>query len=303
MTSRKARIPANAGEEIIFSDDQWKSVEQAYGHSLSPEIRAHIYTATEALRLVGSAERNAPLKKMIEKTKDLRDAAQSLLQEADCPVKEDSDSTSFEALTEDLATVVKEFRNDDLQFLLMVHQMVTGCNLMLRTWETDGGLRAGSIWDAWVQSINELMQHHGLPSAARNDSDADKPYPDRPSSEFVSLIFELQKQIPINLRRHQHEMVTNNALAKAIQRARRSNWWPELLPPSIRKKYESFLESPEQRNARYKSFEDRLRMDPNWVQTGPTRFERVEMLELKRRIQDRHEKTGERKPGVDDGAQ
>jgi len=252
MTSRirKARIPAKAKNEIVFTGDDWKRIEKAYGHSIPQEIRDHIVVATEALSLVGTAERNAPaLHTLIGKTEKLKDAAQSLLQEVGHEVKEDAGQTSFETLTESLATAVKEFPNDHLQFLMMVHSVVKGCNLVLRDWKTDGGLREGWIWDAWAQSISELMQHHGLPTGARNDSDADLPYPDRPSSQFVSLIIELQKQIPVSLRRHQHEMVTINAPAKAIHRARKSNWWPELLPPSIRKKFEHFLESPEERNA------------------------------------------------------
>jgi hypothetical protein len=55
--ARKARIPVNAEKRIIFSEAQWKRIEQAYGHSLPQPIRAGILLATEALRLVGSAER------------------------------------------------------------------------------------------------------------------------------------------------------------------------------------------------------------------------------------------------------
>jgi hypothetical protein len=73
MTSRvgKARIPSQAGEPLIFSEDQWALVEKAYGRSLSPEIRVHIIIATNALRLVSAAEQHAPsLDKMRIKTKN-----------------------------------------------------------------------------------------------------------------------------------------------------------------------------------------------------------------------------------------
>ena len=228
MTSRvgRARIPSgNAGKRIIFSEDQWALMEKAYGHQLPEPVRAFILLATEVLRLVGSAELNAPaLKKMIAKTRDLRDAAQSLLKEADLPVEEGWNS--FEAMTEDTATAVKEFPNHHLQFLIVVNCIIAGCNLMLRDWESDRGLHEGRTWDAWVQSISEKMQYHGLPNAARKDSD--KRDSDRENSQFVLLIEELQKHIPEVLRRHDQ---SPNALAQAIYRARNSNWWPDLVPP------------------------------------------------------------------------
>ena len=71
MTSRirKARIPSNAGKRIIFSEDQWALIEKAYGYQLPEPVRAFILLATEALRLVGSAELSAPaLNKIIAKT-------------------------------------------------------------------------------------------------------------------------------------------------------------------------------------------------------------------------------------------
>lgn len=124
---------------------------------------ANIRFVTNALSVVGNVERSAPgLEKMKAKTKKLRDAAQTLLKEAGWPAPTEMD-TSFEALTDGLATAVKEYANDHFQFLLMVYAVLTGCNLMHRAWESDGGLREGWIWDAWAQSISEIMQYHGLP--------------------------------------------------------------------------------------------------------------------------------------------
>jgi hypothetical protein len=228
MTSRagKARIPGQAGKRIIFNDDQWSRIEKAYGHELPEPVRAFILLATEALRLVGSAELNAPaLKKIIAKTKNLKRAAQSLLEETGRPMEEDAAWRSFEAATEETATVVKEFPNDHLQFLIVVNSLIGGCNLMLCKWASDGGLREGRMWDAWVQGISERMQHQELPHAARKD--VDKRDSSQVNSEFVLLIDELQKHIPKNLCHHTQSI---DALAQAIYRARKSNWWPELVP-------------------------------------------------------------------------
>jgi hypothetical protein len=277
MTSRarKARIPAKAQKEIVISEDQWKSVEQAYGHSIPQEIRDHIIFVTKALNLVGTAERNAPaLHRLVEKTKTLKNAAQSFLQEVGCEVKEDAGQTSFESLTAALATVVKESLNDHLQFMLVVHSTNSACDLMLRTWELDEGLREGWTWDAWVQSIGELMQDHGLPSAARKDSD--KRDATKVNSQFVCLIRELQEHIPNELRRH----ISPDALAQAIYRARKSNWWPDLLPKKLTDDERAFIEAPEERVKRYKTFTDKLASDPNWIQRSPGSFISVEMARL-----------------------
>lgn len=282
MTSRvrKARIPGLAGERVIFSADQWALIEKVYGYSLPPEIRDRIIIATDALRVVSAAEQHAPaLNKIRAKTKKLRNAAKSFLQETGHLVNENASCASFEELADALNTVVKECPNDHLQFMLVVKAMLSACDLMLRKCESDEGLREGWIWDAWVQSISECMKHHGLPSAARTDSD--KRNSEKVNSKFVWLIKELQKHIPIELRRHHNQSL--NALAKAIQRARKSNWWLKLLPPEIREKFAADLEAPEERAKRYASFKQTLRTSPDWVELSPGQFERVEMIKLMKR--------------------
>jgi hypothetical protein len=157
---------------------------------------------------------------------------------------------------------------------MVINSFIAGCNLMLRDWATDGGLREGRMWEAWVQSIGELMQHHGLPHAARKDSD--KRDSDRVKSQFVLLIDELQKHIPKKLRRHAQ---STDALAQAIYRARKSNWWPQLVPQNIRGEAASLEESPEEQAERYSRFRQKLAMLPNWVERRPGSFERVEQRE------------------------
>jgi hypothetical protein len=279
MTSRvgKAPIPGHAGEPLIFTEEQWALIEKAYGHSLAPEIRNHIVIATDALRLVSASELHAPsLDKMRKKAKTLRKDARSLLQEAGHLVNESSTHVSFEVLASALNTAMKEYPNEHPQFLLVVKSTLSACDVMLRHWESDGVLHDGWIWDAWVQSINMLMQYHGLPSTARTDTRDMK----KVNSEFVWLINELQEHLPRSLRRHDH---STDALAKAIQRARKSNWWPKLIPPYLREKFAPDLESFEERVKRYALFEEKLKTSPGWVEVRPGRFERVEMVELKKR--------------------
>lgn len=293
MTSRvgKARIPSNAGKRIIFSEDQWALMEKAYGYQLPEPVRAFILLATEALRLVGSAELSAPaLKKMIAKTRNLRDAARSLLEETDRPVKEDAAWKSFEAMTEETATVVKEFPNDHVQFLLVVNSVFEGCNLMLRDWASDRGLREGKMWDAWVQGISERMQYHGFPHAARKD--VDKRDSSQVNSQFVLLINELQKHIPKKLCHHTQSI---DALAQAIYRARKSNWWPELVPLN-EEEAASLVESREEQTERYRRFRQKLAMDPNWVERRPGSFVRAEFAGLEEQGEEGQDEQRELKP-------
>jgi hypothetical protein len=268
--SRKARLPASGGKEIVFTQDDWKRIEQAYGHDLPLEVREYIRFVTDALSVVGNVERNAPaLEKLKAKTKKLSDAAQSLLKEAGWPTPTETD-TSIEILTESLATAVKEYANDYLQFLLMVYAVLKGCNLMHRTWESDGGLREGWVWDAWVQGISEKVEHHGLPSAARKDSD--KRDAENVKSPFVRLIRELHKHVPEELRRHDPRHVTKDRLEQAIYRARKSDWWPVLLPANIREKFASELESPKESAERFERFRQGLRTSPGWRERRPGSF-------------------------------
>jgi hypothetical protein len=272
MTSRirRARLPASGRTEIVIAEEDWKRIEQAYGHDLPLEVREYIRFVTYALSVVENVERSAPaLEKLKAEAKRLSDAAQSLLKAAGWPAPTEID-TSIEILTEALATAVKEYANDHVQFLLMVYAALEACNLMLHAWEADGGLREGWIWDAWVQGISEKVEHHGLPSAVRKDSD--KRDAENVKSPFVRLIRELHKHVPEELRRHDPRYVTKDRLEQAIYRARKSNWWPVLLPANIREKFASELESPKESAERFERFKQRLRTSPGWIERRPGSF-------------------------------
>jgi hypothetical protein len=184
--------------------------------------------------------------------------------------------TSLETLTEALATVVQENPNqDDLQFLLLVYSVRAGCNLMLRAWERDSGLREGFAWDIWVDFIAGVVEYYGLPSSVRKDSD--KRDPDLVNSQFVLLIKKLQEHLPEELRRHNQ---SNEALEQAIHRARKSDRWTDLVPQRIREKFAEFLETPEQRAERFDKFKQDLRNDPDWIEMRPGSFKRIEIVRL-----------------------
>jgi hypothetical protein len=66
-----------------------------------------------------------------------------------------------------------------------------------------------------VRNLTSIAKKHRLPTATRTDTD--KTASDKPSP-FVALVRELQRLVPAPAARHAH---SNDALAKAIQRARR----------------------------------------------------------------------------------
>ena len=152
-----------------------------------------------------------------------------------------------------------------MQFLAMVYSLWAGSRLMLKNWKLDPGVyEEGRMWDVWVQSISELMEHHGLPVTARKDTRK----PGQMKSPFVSLITALNERLPKELCRHN----TKEALPAAVNHARKSNWW---FPPPTRNLSEdekAFLDTPDQRTDRSKKFKERLANDPNWIQRGPGSF-------------------------------
>jgi hypothetical protein len=273
MTShtRRARLPLSGRKKVVISEAQWELIEQSYGQQLPLDVRAYILLVTEALSAVANVEQHGPaLNKMKTGAKQLRDSAQSLLEVADWPTPAIG-CESFTSLIDDLATAVRGVPNDHLQFLIMVQCVTLACNLMLSEWDSEDGWREGFMWDAWVQGISEFMEHSELPTQVRKDTD--KRDPDKVFSPFVSLIKELQKHLPAELRRHDHSTA---ALEQAIHRARKSNRWPMLLPPNVRERYAPLLESYEERLEAIEKFKQDLRKDPNWVEDDPGRFVAVD---------------------------
>jgi hypothetical protein len=72
----------------------------------------------------------------------------------------------------------------------------------------------GADWNIWVWRLTKIVQDFGLPQGVRNDSDKQLT---ENTLEFVSLMIELQSEIPEQFRR---PYASSHALAKAIHRAR-----------------------------------------------------------------------------------
>jgi hypothetical protein len=274
MTSRtpKARIPIKAGERIVFSEEDFKAFERAYGRPLAPPVRGVIQLATENLRLTVPAETKAPDKRIfVAKIQRLKTAILSLLQAANLSIDEPVQWKTFDTMAEQTAAVIKESADDYSQFLLVVHMQVAACDLMLRKLEGDTGLLPGSAWTAFVQVITEVLQYSGLPVEVRKD--ADKRDTDMVNSAFVRLIVALHERIPKHLR----PVNSKDALSQAIYRARQKRW-PEILQPFLKQKFADFLQTPEECDRQRDEFAQRLRTDSTWVETRPGSFVRKELV-------------------------
>jgi hypothetical protein len=77
------------------------------------------------------------------------------------------------------------------------------------------GRRPGDSWRLWMAKLAKVLDAHGLPTAARKDTDKSKTGQPSP---FVAFVRELQQCIPGRYRRSTHSEV---ALAKAITDALR----------------------------------------------------------------------------------
>jgi hypothetical protein len=73
---------------------------------------------------------------------------------------------------------------------------------------------AGGAWDIWIRQLTSILDHRGLPTSARKDSDKAK---SDKASQFVELVDALQRLIPERFRRSIH---SKPALAAAIHKAR-----------------------------------------------------------------------------------
>jgi hypothetical protein len=83
------------------------------------------------------------------------------------------------------------------------------------------GHREGNCWQGWVRAVTRIAKRHKLPIGAHTDKNSRGPSP------FVVLLRELQRYVPPKARRHTH---SDDALAKAIQRARRGKHSRTILP-------------------------------------------------------------------------
>jgi hypothetical protein len=225
----RSRLPlasvSDRAAEFSPTDTQWKRIERAYGHAFSKTARQAIREATTNFARFEPFERAAePVSLARKRVLAVQKAAKAF---HDALVTAPTTTANVYAhflikrhfADETLwSRKLRGQKEDKLVRLRRLPALLRdACTSALA--ELDNlslpGHREGDCWRGWMQNLTRIAKEHGLPTAARTDTD--KIAGDRPSP-FVALVRELQRLVPTAAARHAH---SNDALAKAIQRARR----------------------------------------------------------------------------------
>jgi hypothetical protein len=222
---RTLPLASVSGGDPAFSptNEQWKQIERAYGHALTDNVRQAIVAETINFLLFEPFERAAePVSVARERVQTVRKAAK-ILHDALVTAPATTATVYAHHLVKrhftDATFWSRKFRgrNSDefVRLRRVLASLLGACTSALAELDDPSlpGHREGDCWRGWVQALTRIAKQHRLPIGSRTDTDKHW----RGPSPFVVLVRELQRFVPTEARRH-----TNDALAKAIQRARRS---------------------------------------------------------------------------------
>jgi hypothetical protein len=222
---RTLPLASVSGGDPAFSptNEQWKQIERAYGHALTDNVRQAIVAATINFLLFEPFERAAePVSLARERILTVRKAAK-ILHDALVTAPATTATVYAHHLVKrhftDATFWSRKFRgrNSDefVRLRRVLASLLGACTSALAELDDPSlpGHREGDCWRGWVRALTRIAKQHRLPIGSRTDTDKHW----RGPSPFVVLVRELQRFVPTEARRH-----TNDALAKAIQRARRS---------------------------------------------------------------------------------
>jgi hypothetical protein len=204
-------------EPISLTEKNWRAVESAYGHSLSPEVRRKITMVTNSFLRFAAAENTGLMSDAIERAARLRKNCQVLI---------------FTINERALGDVTREYVDDELELSyarlnrgsLAKHKYVRelnaelerflkACDLTLREFDHAASYSYwpdGGAWNGWIQHLIHHLETPGLPTGVSKDARSKK-------SPFVAFVSALQACIPREYARAQHSV---GALAEAIHKAR-----------------------------------------------------------------------------------
>ena len=244
MPKTKGKIPRitfEAVEPIDLSDENWKTIEEAYGHPISGEVRTQIKTVTANFLQLALAEEAGSMEDAIKRVTRLRDCARSLIKAIDARVITD---VTRDYVDETIGLNCARLNSDKLRKALSVRAVplaahkyvreiyadlecfVNACNLTLKEFDNvsqNDYWPTGGAWEVWIRQLTDILRAQHLPTGARKDTA-------KRASPFVELIYKLQSFLPKRHTRSQHSKV---ALATAIAKARQASRFP-LAPKKAR---------------------------------------------------------------------
>jgi hypothetical protein len=233
MAKKRAdTVPLVLGQslKLKLDDSDWKTLESAYGQSLSREQRERIFDATQTYIDFRTREISSqPLRDSVRRVERLRRSAESFHKTL---VEGDESSTAKVFARHEIKL---QFSDDYLVapdsiagLTHVVGSFVSACETVLenhlnkkkqlRDIKANGVPSAdGTAWRTWIVELTSVTEEFGIPSGARTDTDKNKRDEQSP---FVRLVKELDAQLPKKVQQHARQ--SYDTLARAINRARES---------------------------------------------------------------------------------
>jgi hypothetical protein len=215
--------------ELSISNEDWKSIEFAYGHDVPTTAREQIYDATLRFLFFVEGEQAArPVSEARKRIERLKKAA-SVFQKAVFDYNPQDIGRDSRVYADHL--VGRYFDDERIEgpkrlrsLGLVMSSLMVACRRALADLKDPTNYRPpkGWTWRNWVCRVAEIAEAHQLPTEVRKDTtkskDTDQSGRFKPSP-FVVLIGALQDYIPERYRQSTHSGI---ALSAAIARARRS---------------------------------------------------------------------------------
>lgn len=243
MPKTKGKIPRitfQAVQPIDLSDENWKTIEEAYGHPISREVRTQIKAVTAQFLQFALAEDTGSMENAVQRVTRLRNCTRSLIEAIDARAITDvtrgyvddvlglnyarlSSGKLREALR--IRTVPLAAHKYVREIYADLERFVNACNLTLKEFDyvsQNDYWTSGGAWEVWIRELTDILKSQHLPTGARKDT-ANR------ASPFVEFVYKLQTFLP---KRHTRAQHSKSALATAIAKARRASKFP--LAPKAR---------------------------------------------------------------------
>jgi hypothetical protein len=206
--------------ELTIKDDEWDRIQAAYQNTLPTEIRRGIHEATLAfLNTVESEYVSEPISAALERVNSIRLGAAHFKK----AIFYSPPNVGFDAKIYADRLIKNNFhdsRLSDRNILDLLGRVMTSVIVACAraadqiNSPKNHGRRKGDGWQNWIRNLDLIVKEARLPFKVRKDASK---YPDEKHSEYVELIWELQKLIPTQYRRSSQSKA---ALAKAVWDAR-----------------------------------------------------------------------------------
>jgi hypothetical protein len=242
MPKSKGKIPRitfDAIQPINLSDENWRTIEEAYGHSISRDARAQIEVVTSRFLQMSLAENTGSMEDATKRANQLRQRAGALLAAiAARPVgdvirdyTDDELALSYARLYSRKLGKILHIRAAPLarckyvsELYAHLERFVNACDLTLNEFayisEHDYWL-SGGAWETWIRELTGILKMHHLPTGVRKDS---RKYVEARFSPFVRFVKTLQSSLP---KEHIRSRSDNDALpvglSTAINKARKES--------------------------------------------------------------------------------